>query len=309
MKGSFIIGMVVAVSLVLVFVALAPVDKNTVDKNLDSSKPVVLSSFTILADMVAEVGGDEIISISLTKPGINIHGYEPTPSDMLQAAKADLFFSNGLNLEQSWVTKLLSNLPEVDSYVLSEGVEAMAIAEGDYEGKPNPHAWVSPAQGLIYVENIRQALVKTFPDKAEQFNQNAEVYSEKISALDEMMSESLSSIPDAHKFLVTCEGAFSYLTRDYGLQEVYIWPINDEAGGTPQQVSSVIEAVKKYQIPTVFCESTVSDKVQKEIAAATGAKYGGVLFVDTLSEAGGEADSYLALLQNTATVITNGLGN
>ena len=269
-------------------------------------KIVALSTFTILADMVREVGGDKVESISLTKPGVEIHGYEPTPQDLVQASKADIIFENGLNLEL-WSTKLRSSIPDVKSVILSDGVEVVSIEEGSYLGKPNPHAWMSPKQGLIYIENIRKALSEMAPEHAEYFAENARTYGVKLTAVDTTLRTTLETLPSNTRTLVTCEGAFTYLTNDYGLHEVYLWAINDESGGSPQHIARVIDQVKEKQVPAVFCESTVEPKIQDEVIKATGAKFGGTLYVDSLSTSDGPAYSYLSLLEHAAETIINGL--
>ncbi|MBP6924334.1 MAG: metal ABC transporter substrate-binding protein [Candidatus Pacebacteria bacterium] len=269
-------------------------------------KLVALSTFTIIADMVGEVGGDKVESISLTKPGAEIHGYQPTPDDLVQASKADVMFENGMNLEV-WTEKLRASIPNVPVIRVSEGVAVQYIAEDAYAGKPNPHAWMSPEQGLIYVENIRKALTEQAPEHAAYFAERAEAYSNEIRAVDKQLEEALSQLPENNRVLVTCEGAFSYLTTDYGLTEAYLWAINSESQGSPQQVAKIIEVVKEKQIPAVFCESTVEPRIQQEVVAATGAKLGGVLFVDSLSDESGPASTYLKLLKHTANTIITGL--
>lgn len=275
----------------------------TQEKN---EKLVVLSTFTIISDMVAEVGGEKIEAISLTKPGAEIHGYEPTPSDLVQASQADVIFENGMNLEL-WTEKLRASIPDVPVVTVSEGVEVIDISGDAYAGKPNPHAWMSPEQGLVYVENIRTALTELMPEEAEYFAERAETYSAEIQAVGERLETAMATLPESNRVLVSCEGAFSYLTSDYGLEEVYLWPINAESQGTPQQVTAVIKVVNERQIPAVFCESTVEPRLQNEVANATDARLGGVLYVDSLSTADGPAPTYLALLEHTANTIINGL--
>jgi len=275
--------------------------------NATNDKIVALSTtFTIIADMVSEVGGDKVESISLTKPGAEIHGYQPTPDDLVQASKADIMFENGMNLEV-WTTKLRASIPDVPVTKVSEGVEVQYIAEDAYAGKPNPHAWMSPEQGLIYVENIRKGLSTEAPQHAEYFAARAQAYSNEIRAVDKQLEEALSQLPANNRVLVTCEGAFSYLTTDYGLTEEYLWAINSESQGSPQQVAKIIEVVKEKQIPAVFCESTVEPRIQQEVVSATGARLGGTLFVDSLSDESGPAPTYLKLLQHTADTIITGL--
>ena len=269
-------------------------------------KITALSTFTIIADMVAEVGGDKINSISLTKPGAEIHGYQPTPDDLVQASKADVMFENGMNLEV-WTEKLKASIPDVPVVRVSADVEVQYIAEDAYAGKPNPHAWMSPAQGLIYVENIRKGLTEAAPEHAQYFAARAAAYSDKIRAVDTKLAEALGQLPENNRILVTCEGAFSYLTNDYNLEEEYLWAINSESQGSPQQVAKIIEVVKAKNIPAVFCESTVEPRIQQEVVAATGARLGGILFVDSLSPADGPASTYLELLEHTADTIISGL--
>ncbi len=191
---------------------------------------------------------------------------------------------------------------------MTEGIEPMGIAEGPYTGKPNPHAWMSPSNGLIYVENIRKALAKYDPSNAEAYNRNAAEYSAKIKALDEPLRKRLSAIPESQRWLVSSEGAFSYLTRDYKMREAYLWPINADEQGTPQQVRKVIDLVRKNKIPVVFSESTISDRAAKQAARESGARYGGVLYVDSLSAASGPTPTYLDLLKVTVETIAAGFG-
>ncbi len=265
----------------------------------------VLTTFTILADMARNVAGDRAEVESLTKPGAEIHGYEPTPQDIVRASRADLVLWNGLNLE-AWFEKFFSRVKDVPSAVLTAGIEPMSISSGPYSGKANPHAWMSPANALIYVENIRAALAKADPANASAYAANAAAYAEKIRALDAPMRARLARIPEAQRTLVTSEGAFSYLCRDYGLKQLYLWPINADSQGTPRQVRAVVDAVRANQIPVVFSESTISPKPARQVARETGARYGGVLYVDSLTTADGPAPTYLALLETNARTIVRG---
>lgn len=265
-----------------------------------------VTSFTILADMAANVAGEVADVVSITKPGAEIHNYQPTPGDLVGAQDADLILSNGLNLEQ-WFAQFLDNLPNVPSFVLTEGIEPIGIGEGPYEGKPNPHAWMSPSDALIYVENIRAAFVEVDPANAEIYAANAAAYAEKITATVAPIRERLAAIPEEKRWLVTSEGAFSYLTRDFGLKELFLWPINADQQGTPRQVRQVIDAVREHNIPVIFSESTISSRPAEQVARETGIAYGGVLYVDSLSEADGPVPTYLDLLAVTTSTIATGL--
>lgn len=269
-----------------------------------SERPRVLTTFTILADMARNVAGEHAEVESITRPGAEIHGYEPTPRDIMKTRRATVVLWNGMNLER-WFEKFFANTRDVPQFVLTEGIEPMGITEGPYTGKPNPHAWMSPANALIYVENIRKALTQVDPVHADAYAANAAAYSAKIRALDAPVREQLARIPESQRWLVTSEGAFSYLCRDYGLRQLYLWPINADTQGTPQQVRHVIDQVRAHDIPVVFSESTVSDKPARQVARETGARYGGVLYVDSLTDAKGPVPTYLALLEYNARTLVN----
>jgi manganese transport system substrate-binding protein len=269
-------------------------------------KKKVLTTFTILADMAQNVAGDRLTVESITRIGAEIHGYEPVPSDIVKAQDADLILYNGMNLER-WFESFLGNVQDVPSVILTEGIEPIPIAEGPYSDKPNPHAWMSPQNALIYVENIRKAFVELDPENADVYNANAAAYSDQLRAIDEQLRADLAQVPEEKRFLTTCEGAFSYLAQDYGLQEIYMWPINSEQQSTPKQIQSVIVQVKDNDVPTVFCESTVSSEGQQEVARATGANFGGNLYVDSLSLEDGPVPTFLDLLSYDTQVIADGL--
>ncbi|ETW13796.1 periplasmic solute binding protein [Roseivivax marinus] len=266
----------------------------------------VVTTFTVIADMVRNVAGDHAEVVSVTKPGAEIHGYEPTPRDIVAAQDADLILWNGLNLEL-WFEQFLSNLGDVPSATISEGIEPIPIAEGAYEGQSNPHAWMGLESAMVYVDNIAAALSEADPDDAEAYASNAAAYKEEIRATLEPVRDRIASIPEEQRWLVTCEGAFSYFARDFGLQELYLWPMNADQVGTPRQVRAVIDGVRENDVPAVFCESTVNTAPAEQVARETGAAYGGVLYVDSLSEEGGPVPTYLDLLRVTATTVADGL--
>lgn len=265
-----------------------------------------VTTFTVIADMARNVAGDAAIVESITKPGAEIHGYQPTPRDILRAQDAELIFWNGLGLEL-WFEQFFRNLRDVPSVTLSDGVEPMGIAAGPYTGKPNPHAWMSLDAALVYVDNIRDAFVKYDPANAAVYKANAEAYKAQISQAVAPLREKILAIPADRRWLVTSEGAFSYLARDFEMQELYLWPINADQQGTPQQVRKVIDTVRQNNIEVVFSESTVSDAPSKQVARETGARYGGILYVDSLSGPDGEVPTYISLLQKTADTIARGL--
>lgn len=265
-----------------------------------------ITTFTVIADMARNVAGDAAIIASITKPGAEIHNYQPTPRDLIKAQDADLILWNGLGLEL-WFEQFFGNLRNIPSAVISDGVEPLGIAEGPYTGKPNPHAWMSPSAAVIYVNNIRDALVEHDPDNAETYKANAAAYVAEIEAIISPIKQIIAGIPDGRRWLVTSEGAFSYLARDFDLKELYLWPINADQQGTPQQVRKVIDAVRANNIAAIFSESTVSPNPAQQVARETGANYGGVLYVDSLTDADGEVPTFLDLLRVTSETIAKGL--
>ncbi|WWE21811.1 metal ABC transporter substrate-binding protein (plasmid) [Pantoea agglomerans] len=266
----------------------------------------VVTTFTVIADMVKNVAGDAAEVTSITKPGAEIHEYQPTPGDIKRAQGAQLIMANGLNLER-WFERFYQHLDGVPEVIVSAGVKPIGIGEGPYNGKPNPHAWMSPDNALIYVDNIRDALVRYDPANAETYRQNAAAYKQKITAALDPLRQQIADIPEDKRWMVTSEGAFSYLARDLGMKELYLWPVNADQQGTPQQVRKVIDQVKKNAIPAVFSESTVSDKPARQVARETGAHYGGVLYVDSLSNAQGPVPTYLDLLRVTTETLAQGI--
>jgi manganese/iron transport system substrate-binding protein len=274
--------------------------------SLASERLKVVTTFTILADMASNVAGEHAEVVSIIKPGAEVHNYQPTPKDIVGAQDAKVILRNGLNLEL-WFEKFLANLSGVPSVTVSDGVEPMGISQGPYSGKPNPHAWMSPENAKIYVDNIARAFAEADPANADAYKDNAERYKAEIDAAAAPVREVLASIPQERRWLVTSEGAFSYLARDFGLKELYLWPINADQQGTPQQVRAVIDQVREHNIPAVFSESTVPDGPARQVARETGAKYGGVLYVDSISTADGPVPTYLDLLRVTANTIAEGL--
>jgi manganese/iron transport system substrate-binding protein len=292
-----------AVLLAGVFLMSAAGAQQTVAKKLH-----VVTTFTIIQDIAQNVAGTAAVVESITKPGAEIHDYQPTPLDIVKVQSADLVLWNGLNLER-WFLKFFENVKNVPSVVLSDGVVPISITEGPYTDKPNPHAWMSPANGLIYIENVRKALTKADPANAVVYARNAAAYAAKIKALDEPLRQRLARIPEAQRWLVSSEGAFSYLVRDYRMHEAYLWPVNADEQGTPQQVRKVIDLVRKNHIPLVFSESTISDRAAKQVARESeGTRYGGVLYVDSLSAADGPVPTYIDLLKVTVETVAKGFG-
>lgn len=272
----------------------------------NNKKFKIVTTFTIIADMARNVAGNAAIVESITKPNAEIHNYQATPGDLRRAQSADLIIYNGLHLER-WFDKFFVHLKDVPRIVVTEGIKEMGIKQGPYSGKPNPHAWMSAPNALIYIENMHKAFVKYDPKNSETYNKNAKAYGERILAAVAPFKDKIEKLPSNKRWLVTSEGAFSYLARDYNLKELFLWPINADSQGTPQQVRHVIDAIRKYKINTIFSESTVSAKPAQQVARETGAYYGGVLYVDSLSNKDGPVPTYIDLLTTTLSQVAKGI--
>ena len=266
----------------------------------------VLTTFTVLADMAANVAGDAADVVSITKPGAEIHGYEPTPQDIVRGSNADLILWNGMNLEL-WFKQFLGNMTNVPSVILTDGIIPISISSGNYQGKPNPHAWMGLDNAIIYINNIRDAFVDHDPKNAHTYKTNAKNYINELRSTIIPLREAIYDIPLERRWLVTCEGAFSYLAQDFKMKELYLWPMNADQVGTPKQIRTVIDGIRENNIGVVFCESTVNTAPAKQVARETGVKYGGILYVDSLSKTNGEVPTYLDLLTVTSQRILEGL--
>tara|TARA_Y100001968_G_scaffold329423_1_gene378728 strand:- start:3897 stop:4856 length:960 start_codon:yes stop_codon:yes gene_type:complete len=290
------------------FITSCDINYETEVKALGKDKPIALATFTILSDLAENVAGDRLIIKSITKPGSEIHGYQITPSDLVKARNADLIIENGLGLEL-WINKFTATAGNIPRVTLSDGIKPLLIEDDTYAGKPNPHVWMSPVRTIHYVDKLVNAFSKIDPEGKDQFIENANKYKKKLLQLDEEFRVSLSSIPLEKRILVSCEGAFSYLAKDYGLKEAYLWPVNAESQVTPKRMANLIVKINKSKVPTIFCETTVSSRAQLEVAKATGVAFGGNFFVDSLSSSEGPASTLLDLQRYNLELIKKGLAS
>ncbi|MDP2122643.1 MAG: metal ABC transporter substrate-binding protein [Hoeflea sp.] len=271
-----------------------------------SDRIKVLTSFTVFADMARNVAGEHAEVVSITKEGAEIHMFRPTPGDIKRGLGADVALWNGMGLE-TWFERYLENLGAVKAYTLSDGVEPILIGEGPYEGRANPHAWMSPGNAMTYIDNIVAALTETDPANAQAYAANGEAYKAEIAATFAPIRAAIEALPEEKRWLVTSEAAFSYLAADFGLKEASIWAINADDQGSPQQVRRIIDLIRDNDIPVIFSESTVSPKPAEQVARETGIAYGGVLYVDSLSTPDGPVPTYIDLLKVTSQTIVTGL--
>jgi manganese transport system substrate-binding protein len=284
-----------AASLAVVLSGCAP----STEVQNDDDRLVVVTTFTVIADIAANVAGERARVESITRPGVEIHGYQPTANDVIRASDADLVLHHGLGLE-AWFADFVTRI-DAPSVTITGEITPLPI-EGS--NAPNPHAWMSIANASHYVDSIAAALSDIDPAGSAYYDANAASYLMQIEAVGADLSAALAELPPERRVLVTCEGAFSYLAADAGLTEVYLWPVNAESQSTPQSVRAAIEAVRESSVPAVFCESTVNQGGMMQVAQESGAAYGGVLYVDSLSEPDGPVPTYLDLLRvNTETII------
>ncbi len=279
-----------------------------VDARNGADALVVVATFTVLADVVAVVGGDDVVVGSVTGPGMNVHGYEPTPADLRRAAEADLVVANGLGLE-TWLHDLIDPLG-VPVVVVGDAVDPLPIhgSGGETGGLAhNPHAWMSPRAGQAYVGAVADALAAADPARAARYAARAADLVDDLADLEQELTAAVAALPPDRRVLVTCEGAFSYLARDVGLREAYLWPVNAERQGTPRQAARVIDVVRETRVPAVFCEWTVPPTAQQQVARETGARFAGELYVDSLTGPDGPVPTYLDLLRYDAALIASGL--
>jgi manganese transport system substrate-binding protein len=271
----------------------------------DDDRPVVLTTFTVLADIARNVAGDHLRVESITRIGAEIHGYDPTPGDVARARDADLVLDNGLGLE-AWFAQFLDGV-DVPHVVVSDGVDVLDVTEDAYAGRPNPHAWMSPLRTQVYVANVADAFADLDPAHAADYRANAAAYSAELQAVHDELVAAVATLPERQRVLVTCEGAFTYLAHDAGLDEHYLWAVNAERQSTPRQVAAVVDVVRERDVPAVFCESTVSDTAMRQVVDASDARFGGTLYVDSLSEPDGPVPTYLDLLRHDVRTIVDGL--
>lgn len=274
-------------------------------QTVTQEKPRVLATFTVLADMASAIGGEHVEVESLTKAGAEIHGYEPTPSDVRKAADADLILANGLNLEV-WLEQFVQDAA-APAITVTEGITPLSIVEGEGEGYPNPHAWMSPVAAQTYVDNIASALADLDPAHADSYRANAEAYKQELSQVHQELISAISNLPQHQRLLVTCEGAFSYLAADAGLDEAYLWAVNSDGETGARRMMELSDRVAGSAVPAVFCESTVPTRTMEQIATDTGATYAGALYVDSLSDADGPVPTYLDLIRYDTRLMAEAL--
>lgn len=279
----------------------------------DDGKLKVVSTFTIITDMVEEIGQDKVSVTNLVPTGTDPHEYEPKPDDIQAITDADLLLYNGLNLEggeQGWFAKATKSVKVDESKIhqLSDNITPMYLLGGGDDDEINPHAFISPKNGIIMSEAVRDALVAADPENKDFYEANATEYISKLKVIDELYKTEIDAIPEANRILVTSEKAFQYMTADYGLREAYIWAIDTEELGTTEQLKSLLETLKVDAPPYLFLESNVDTRPMETISKESGIPiFEKRIYSDEIGTAGSEVDTYLKMLENNITIIAEGL--
>ena len=301
------------VLLLLAFVGLAACSSQKSSTETGSSKLNVVATNSIIADITKNIAGDKINLHSIVPVGQDPHEYEPLPEDVKKTSQADLIFYNGINLEtggNAWFTKLVENAKKKenkDYYAVSEGVDVIYLEGQSEKGKEDPHAWLNLENGIIYAQNIAKRLSKKDPANKETYEKNLKAYVEKLSALDKEAKEKFNNIPEEKKMIVTSEGCFKYFSKAYNVPSAYIWEINTEEEGTPDQIKTLVEKLRKTKVPSLFVESSVDDRPMKTVSKDTNIPIYAKIFTDSVAEKGEEGDSYYSMMKYNLEKIAEGL--
>ncbi|MCE9681255.1 metal ABC transporter solute-binding protein, Zn/Mn family [Halomonas alkalisoli] len=270
-----------------------------------AASPKVVATFSILGDLVAQVGGDDIRLETLTPPGAEVHEWELTPNNFIALEDADVVFYNGYELEQ-WMRQVHATVGnEAPLVPLAEASEypTLPIVTGEYSGEPDPHLWMDPRAAAAYIQVIAETLADLHPEAADNFHSRAEKARETLASLHKEIRATLADIPEGERLLITSEAAFVYFADAYEFRHDGIWGTNAETEGSPQQVMRIIDLINDVQPAALFWESTISDRYVSSIASDTGLAVAGPLYVDSLSEPDGEAANYVSLMRHNASLI------
>ena len=264
----------------------------------------VVTSFSILGDFVRNVGGDRVSVTTLVGPDGDVHVYTPAPADAKTIADAKLLVINGFGLE-GWLPRLLQASGSKASIVTAtQGIAPLKLGSD-----ADPHAWQSVANAKIYVANIRDALVAAAPADAGAFKANAENYLAKLDGLDREVRQAISQIPQGRRKVISTHDAFGYFAAGYGIEFIAPLGVSTESEVSARDIAKIITQVKKSGIPAVFLENISDDRLMRRISAETGAKVGGTLYSDALTDEKGVAPTYIDMVRHNIKALTSALAN
>lgn len=285
--------------------------QNVEAETTTSEKLRVVSTNSIIDDMVQNVGGKHVANYSIVQRGTDPHEYEPRPTDIAATAEADVVFYNGLNLEtggNGWFKKLVQSSKKEfnrDAFAVSKGVKVKYLTTNVNE--PDPHAWLDLANGIKYVETINQTLQAKDPQHAAAYQKNTDRYVAQLTKLHTQAQTKFSQIPAEQRLLVTSEGAFKYFSSAYDIPAAYIWELNTEAQGTPAQMRAVLKKVNRSKVKSLFVESSVSPKSMNKVAQETSLPVASTIFTDSLANEGKPGDTYYTMMKWNLDKIYAGL--
>ncbi|GLB60112.1 metal ABC transporter substrate-binding protein [Cytobacillus sp. NCCP-133] len=307
-----ILFLAVSVLGVLVLAACSS-DKGNGSSSAGNEKVQVVATYSIVYDIVKNVGGDLVEIHSLAPIGSNPHEYDPLPVDVQKTTDADAVFYNGLNLEagNSWFNKLMETAgkdgEDAPVFLMSRGVEAKHLTTEGNKGEEDPHAWLDIRNGIKYAENARDGLIKADPENKEIYEKNAEEYIGKLQELHEEAVAQFNEIPEEKRVLVTSEGAFKYFSEAYGFQAEYIWEINQENQGTPDQITRIVDIIKEKGITGLFLETSIDPRSMEAVSTETKVPIMGKVFTDSLAKPGEDGDTYISMMEWNMKTIKEGL--
>ena len=270
-----------------------------------AEKPKVISTMTIIADMAKNIGGDYFEIDHIVPVGGDPHLYDPIPQDAQKVVGADLVLMNGLTLE-GWLTEFIKNSGTKAKVVtVTEGVKT--ITGGDYHNAPDPHAWMDVLNGLVYAENIKNALITLSPDNQEGIEANYIKYKAALEATHKTITAKINAIPAKKRVLITSHDAFQYFGQRYGIRLEAILGTSTEAEAQTSDINRIYKIIDDTDVSAVFIESTINPKMLKQIAADKGVTIGGSLFADSLGDPEGKSGTYIGMLSQNATTISEAL--
>ena len=285
----------------------------TTSATAENKKIQVVTTNSIIYDMTKNIAGDLVDLHSIVPVGQDPHEYEPLPEDVQKVQKADLIFYNGINLEyaeDAWFTKMVKNAGKVadkDYFAVSDGVDVIYLEGENEKGKEDPHAWLNIENGVIYAKNIAKQLIAKDPKNKETYEKNLAAYVEKLEALDKDAKQRIAKIPEEKRLIVTSEGCFKYFSKAYDIKSAYIWEINTEEEGTPEQIANLVRQLRASKVPSLFVESSVDDRPMKTVSQETGLPIFSTIFTDSIAEAGKDGDSYYSMMKWNLDKIIEGL--